>query len=88
MPVEIPFGSKPGFDHIAKTSPVVGSSATTAPRCEPSAVFAARWSAGSIVVTTVPPPFGLPRMMSVRFCAVNSGAVPARYGFIARSSPL
>ena len=59
-------------------SPVAGSIATTAPSWVPSALRASACTCGTSVVITFPPRFGRPRMMSVRFWVVNSGAVPAR----------
>ena len=51
------FGSKAGFDTMARMAPVFGSSATTAPCRFPSASQAACCTFGSIVVS-IAAPFG------------------------------
>ncbi len=56
--------SYPGDVAIASTRPVDGSRATAAPQLPASALWAMRWSRGSIVSTTLLPTIVLPASAS------------------------
>src|SRR3954467_15277635 len=81
-------GAYDGLLTMARTAPVFGFRATTAPRWLPRAFHATRWTWGSIVSST-DAPCGLRPGGRAEMRGKNSwSAVPARNGPMADSSPV
>ena len=85
-------GSNVGLETIARTLPVVGSSATTAPfASSPSArspSYAAVWAAGSMVSSTLPPLGSVLLSMSTSRVTKRRESSPESTSFCERSMPV
>ena len=84
------FGSYDGEEASARTAPVVGSRATTAPQFPASSSIAARWAFMSSVVTTLFPSRVMPWSLSsvVSMIVLRLAFEPVRKSFIDCSRPV
>ena len=81
-------GSNDGLLTIARTAPVRGSSATTAPRLSPSASYAASCAAASSVVMMLPPCGSRPVIVSESRRTKNRSSSPESTSSSLRSRPV